>query len=197
MRVFIFILSVAALAIGLINQQIFAEGTYINAGVVVFKSGDAQITRADKSIKQTFKDDVLQQGDTIETKHGRLQFELSDGSQISLQPNTVYALEKYSYAAKQGGQSNLIAHLQKGGLRTQTGAICQQNPKSCQLRTQFGNINSQKAEFTVMYDAGLKLVANSGHVDVCNASGCLSASTGQTIKVKAANKPPQLASLDL
>jgi FecR protein len=194
MRVFIFILSVAALAIGLINQQLFAGGAIINAGVVVFKSGDAQVTRADKSIKQTFKDDVLQVGDTIETKNGRLQFELSDGSQISLQPNTVYALEKYSYTTK---PASLVATLQKGGLRTQTGAICQQNPKNCQLRTQFGNINSQKAEFTVMYEAGLKLTANSGQVDVCNESGCLSASAGQTITVKAANKPPQLASLAL
>jgi hypothetical protein len=76
-----------------VSQLAFAQ----SAGTVTFKIGDVSITHNDKTITQAVKNDPLNAGDTIETKDGRLQLALIDGGKVSLQPNTIYRINKYEF----------------------------------------------------------------------------------------------------
>ena len=89
----------------MMSQITFAQ----SAGKVTFKIGDVTITHTDKTIIQAVKNDPLNAGDTIETRDGRLQLALIDGGKVSLQPNTIYKINKYEFSGKEDGNlKNLV-----------------------------------------------------------------------------------------
>ena len=113
-----------------ISQLAFAKA----AGTVTFKTGNATITRTDKSVTQATKDAKLNAGDTIETKDGRLQLALIDGGKVSLQPNTIYKINKYEFSGKEDGSEYAFTELIKGGLRTVSGLVGHKNRDRYQLK---------------------------------------------------------------
>ncbi len=163
------------------------------AGSVTFKMGDATITHADKTVTQAAKNDALNAGDTIETKDGRLQLALIDGGKVSLQPNTIYKINKYEFASgKEDGTEYGFTELIKGGLRTVSGLIGHKNRDRYQLKTAVATIGIRGTEFSVNFnDNNLLMTTNHGSVDVCNAGGCLNAVTGQSIEVAGAGASPK------
>ena len=177
-----------------ISQLAFAKA----AGTVTFKTGNATITRTDKSVTQATKDAKLNAGDTIETKDGRLQLALIDGGKVSLQPNTIYKINKYEFSGKEDGSEYAFTELIKGGLRTVSGLIGHKNRDRYQLKTTAATIGIRGTEFTVNFnDNTLIMTTNHGSVDVCNDGGCLNATTGQSIIVVGggAPKPSKKAAL--
>ena len=163
------------------------------AGSVTFKVGDVTITHADKTVVQAVKNAELNAGDTIETKDGRLQLALIDGGKVSLQPNTIYKINKYEFASgKEDGSEYGFTELIKGGLRTISGLIGHKNRDHYQLKTAVATIGIRGTEFTVNFnDNNLLMTTNHGSVDVCNAGGCLNAITGQTIEVAGVGASPK------
>ena len=163
------------------------------AGSVTFKVGDVTITHADKMVVQAVKNAELNAGDTIETKDGRLQLALIDGGKVSLQPNTIYKINKYEFASgKEDGSEYGFTELIKGGLRTISGLIGHKNRDHYQLKTAVATIGIRGTEFTVNFnDNNLLMTTNHGSVDVCNAGGCLNAITGQTIEVAGVGASPK------
>ena len=163
------------------------------AGSVTFKIGDVTITHADKTVVQAAKNAELNAGDTIETKDGRLQLALIDGGKVSLQPNTIYKINKYEFASgKEDGSEYGFTELIKGGLRTISGLIGHKNRDHYQLKTAVATIGIRGTEFTVNFnDNNLLMTTNHGSVDVCNAGGCLNAITGQTIEVAGMGAAPK------
>ena len=159
-------------------------------GTVTFKTGDATITHTDKTVVQAIKDAELNAGDTVETKEGRLQLALIDGGKVSLQPNTIYKINKYEFSGKEDGTEYAFTELIKGGLRTVSGLVGHKNRDRYQLKTTAATIGIRGTEFTVNFnDNVLIMTTNHGSVDVCNQAGCLNATTGQTIKVVGGGKP--------
>ena len=177
---------------GLLATQVaFAQ----SAGTVTFATGDASIVRADKSVVKAAKNDAVNAGDTIETKTGRLQLSLIDGGKVSLQPNTVYKINKYEFSGKEDGSEYAFTELVKGGLRTISGLIGHKNRDRYQLKTAVATIGIRGTEFTVNYiDNQFLMTTNHGSVDVCNASGCLNAVTGQSIAVAGVGAAPKPSS---
>ena len=160
------------------------------AGTVTFKTGDATITHADKTVTPAAKNAELNAGDTVETKDGRVQLALIDGGKVSLQPNTIYKINKYEFTGKEDGSEYAFTELIKGGLRTVSGLVGHKNRDRYQLKTTAATIGIRGTEFTVNFDGNtLIMTTNHGSVDVCNQGGCLNATTGQTIKVVGGGKP--------
>ena len=161
-----------------------------NAGSVTFKTGDATITHADKSVTPAAKNAELNAGDTVETKDGRVQLSLIDGGKVSLQPNTIYKINKYEFTGKEDGSEYAFTELIKGGLRTISGLVGHKNRDRYQLKTTAATIGIRGTEFTVNFnDNVLIMTTNHGSVDVCNQGGCLNAITGQSIVVTGGGAP--------
>ena len=159
-------------------------------GSVTFKTGDATITHADKSVVQAAKNTELNAGDTVETKDGRLQLALIDGGKVSLQPNTIYKINKYEFSGKEDGSEYAFTELIKGGLRTVSGLVGHKNRDRYQLKTTAATIGIRGTEFTVNFNDNILLMTtNHGSVDVCNQAGCLNATTGQSIIVIGGGAP--------
>ena len=159
-------------------------------GSVTFKTGDATITHADKSVVQAAKNTELNAGDTVETKDGRLQLALIDGGKVSLQPNTIYKINKYEFSGKEDGTEYAFTELIKGGLRTVSGLVGHKNRDRYQLKTTAATIGIRGTEFTVNFNDNILLMTtNHGSVDVCNQAGCLNATTGQSIEVNVGGAP--------
>ena len=160
------------------------------AGTVTFKTGNVTITHTDKTVIPATKDAELNAGDTIETKDGRLQLALIDGGKVSLQPNTIYKINKYEFSGKEDGTEYAFTELIKGGLRTVSGLVGHKNRDRYQLKTTAATIGIRGTEFTVNFnDNTLIMTTNHGSVDVCNQGGCLNATTGQSIIVVGGGAP--------
>ena len=182
--------------IGLVITQIAfaADATPKSVGTVTFVTGDASIVRADKTVVKAVKNDALNAGDTIDTKTGRLQLSLIDGGKVSLQPNTIYKINKYEFTGKEDGSEYALTELVKGGLRTISGAIGHKNRDRYQLKTTVATIGIRGTEFTVNFnDNQLLMTTNHGSVDVCNAGGCLNALSGQSIGVGGLGLAPKMS----
>ena len=159
-------------------------------GSVTFKTGDATITHADKTVTAAVKNAELNAGDTIETKDGRVQLSLIDGGKVSLQPNTIYKINKYEFSGKEDGTEYAFTELIKGGLRTVSGLVGHKNRDRYQLKTTAATIGIRGTEFTVNFNDNILLMTtNHGSVDVCNQAGCLNAITGQSIIVVGGGAP--------
>jgi hypothetical protein len=185
----LFFIKTSVFAIALMISQFAFAG---QAGTVTYKTGDVSIIRADKTIKQAAKNDALNAGDTIETKDGRLQLALIDGGRVSLQPNTIYKINKYEFSGKEDGTEYGFTELIKGGLRTISGLIGHKNRDRYQLKTAVATIGIRGTEFTVNFnDNNLLMTTNNGSVDVCNSAGCLNAMTGQSIEVIGVGAKPK------
>ncbi len=187
-----FLIKTGVLVWSLLFSQFAFAG---QAGTVTFKTGDATITRADKTVIKAEKNVALNAGDTVETKDGRLQLSLIDGGKVSLQPNTIYRINKYEFSGKEDGTEYGFTELIKGGLRTISGLIGHKNRDRYQLKTAVATIGIRGTEFTVNFnDNQLLMTTNHGSVDVCNAGGCLNAITGQSIIVNGVGAAPKPSS---
>ncbi len=164
-------------------------------GSVIFKSGDVSVTHEDKSIISAEKNLPLNTGDTIETREGRVQFSLIDGGKVSLQPNSIFKINKYEFYGKEDGSEFAFMELIKGGLRTITGLVGHKNRERYQLKTAVATIGIRGTEFTVNFnDNQFLMTTNHGSVDVCGTGGnCLNAVTGQSIAVSGAGGSPKFS----
>jgi FecR protein len=182
-----FLLKASVIAVAAVfSQGIFAKP----AGNITFKSGDVSITRADKTVIKAEKNVVLNEGDTIETKNGRIQLAFIDGGKVSLQPNTIYKINKFEFSGKEDGTEYNFTELVKGGLRTISGLIGHKNRDHYQVKTVVATIGIRGTEYTAYFDSALTMTTNHGSVDVCALTGgCLNALTGQTIVVTPGSAP--------
>ena len=180
LKAYVFVIAMA------ISQLAFAKAV----GTVTFKIGNATITNTDRTVIPATKDAELNAGDTIETKDGRLQLALIDGGKVSLQPNTIYKINKYEFSGKEDGSEYAFTELIKGGLRTISGLVGHKNRDRYQLKTTAATIGIRGTEFTANFDGNtLIMTTNHGSVDVCNEGGCLNAITGQSIVVTVGGAP--------
>lgn len=181
--------------VGLVVSQVaFAASLQAKpAGTVTFVTGGVNIVHADKTAAPAVKNAALNEGDAIETNNGRLQLSLIDGGKVSLQPNTIYKINKYEFASgKEDGSEYAFTELIKGGLRTVSGLIGHKNRDRYQLKTAVATIGIRGTEFTVNFnDNQLLMTTNHGSVDVCNQGGCLNAVTGQSIAVAGIGAAPK------
>ena len=98
----------------------FAAG----AGTVTHLSGTLSAQRADGSVRILSQKSEVQNGDTLTTQRESFaQINFTDGSSVTLRPNSVMKIERYSFEEKKPQADGIVIRILRGGLRSVTGLI--------------------------------------------------------------------------
>lgn len=161
------------------------------AAKVEFAVGGVTATGADGRSRALSKGAEINSGDTIQTADGRAQVRFSDGGYISLQPNTEFKVEDYSFSGKADGSEKGFFNLVKGGLRAITGAIGHTNKQAYRVNTPVATIGIRGTEFLAQYDTKLLVKVGDGAVYMVNQGGDIILFKGQTGEVGSSGSKPQ------
>ncbi|MEO8630031.1 MAG: FecR family protein [Betaproteobacteria bacterium] len=137
----------------------------------------------------------VRQGDTIDTRTGRVQLRFTDGAYMSLQPGTLFRIDQYSFSGVADGSERGFFSLLKGGLRTISGLVGRTNKKNYQIKTTIATIGIRGTEYTVSYDGIARGAVGEGEIAVCNLGGCLYVASGQSYFVADAKTKPTLSTV--
>lgn len=107
----------------------------IQAGRIDFTTGEPVAVSSDGRERQLRRGEEIVVGDRISTRSGRAQVSFTDGSFVSLQPNTEFAIDEYNFKGKNDGSEKGVFSLFKGALRTITGIIGRGNRDAYSMRT--------------------------------------------------------------
>ena len=114
------------------------------AGVVVASRGETSTSEGSLS-----QGDSVVAGDVIVTSDKSfVVIQFSDGSKVTVRPNSTVKIEEYSYSGDDGDVAEL--NLIEGGLRIITGAMTKTNPESYTLNTPVALMGVRGTEFAVM-----------------------------------------------
>ena len=103
-----------------ISGGAFAAG----AGTVTHVSGSLTAQRADGSARILSQRSEVEPGDVLTTERDSYaQVNFTDGSSITLRPNSSVKVEAYSFSKDKPQADNMFLRLVKGGLRTVTGLV--------------------------------------------------------------------------
>ncbi len=128
------------------------------AGTVVFAKGEVTAERAPPVALA--KGDTVEDDDTIATgEASRAQLLMIDGTKIALRPSSRLRIEEYSYtppaaATVSASEDESSLRLLKGGFRTITGAIGQDDPDEYEVRTPVGVLGIRGTDYTAVFCNG-------------------------------------------
>lgn len=180
----------AVMVATLFSGQALAE----TAGRVTFITGDVVAISSDGNRRTLTKSDLVNSGERLETGKGRLQIRFTDGSFISLQPNTVFGLDNYTFARAKPKEGSLLFSFIRGGMRTVSGAIGKVNRANYTVKTPVGTIGIRGTGYVATQEPNgrLLLTVNKGMVNVSNDFGNSNIQAGQTFQIEP-NKAPEPA----
>src|SRR5688572_19438076 len=123
----------------------------------------------------------LDAGDTVRTDaQGRAQLRFTDGSYISLQPNTDFAISEYRYDGKTDGSERSFFGLVRGAMRTVTGAIGRVNRNAYRVTTPTATvgIRGTGGVIQVLNDGSTLGIGTSGIWSLTNPPGSIAVPAG-------------------
>ncbi len=170
---------------------IYPVAGYSAAGRVEFATTGVTAVAADGSTRPLSKGATLEAGDLIKTMGGRAQIRFSDGGYVSLQPNTEFRIDEYSYDGKTDGSEKGFFSLVKGGLRAITGAIGHVNKKNYQVNTAVATIGIRGTEFLALLNETLEMTCGEGICVLFNDAGELVLYAGESGKAKSRGEAPE------
>src|SRR3954470_15763321 len=111
---------VGMLLFSAVSSAVLAAG----AGQVQHLSGTLSVQRADGSIRILSQKSDVNPGEVLTTqKDSYAQINFSDGSSMTMRPNTQMKLESYQFVQDKPQDDTAFFRLIKGGLRTVTGLV--------------------------------------------------------------------------
>ncbi|MCC5884963.1 MAG: FecR domain-containing protein [Gammaproteobacteria bacterium] len=144
------------------------------AGRVTVAVGLVEAVAANGDVRRLQRGDPVFESDTLRSgANGRAQLRFTDRSMLSLRPDTVLALEDYAFDAGNPAAGRQTLTLDRGGFRTQTGAIARANRSGYRVQTPVGVIGVRGTIFECHQEAGggLLVGANQGGVLVESSTG--------------------------
>lgn len=124
------------------------------AGTVMQLSGPLMVKKADGKVKLLAIKSEVEQGDTLLTeKQTYALIKLIDNSEITLQPNSSFVIEQFTYTAEQPEDDHAIFSLLKGGLRSVTGLLGKRNKERFEMKTPAATIGIRGTTFVASYVA--------------------------------------------
>lgn len=160
------------------------------AARVDFAVGNVVALGAAGSTRPLSKGAEVQPGETVSTRDGRAQLRFSDGSLVSLQPQSDFRVDSYRYAGQADGSEQGFFSLLKGGMRTITGLIGRTNKDNYRVTTNVATIGIRGTEYSITYGDGITVSTGEGQVMVCNGGGCLLLSSGESALVTTPTSQP-------
>jgi hypothetical protein len=188
-------LSSALIAIAL---AAFAVEVGATAGRVEFAFGGASIVGADGRTRSAVRGDELDTGDVVRTTDGRVHIRMSDGSYISLQPNTEFGIKNYRFEGKTDGTESAVYSLLKGAMRTVTGLVGRVNRSKYQIGTPTATVGIRGTGglIQILPDGATLVQGTSGIWFLANAAGSIDIPAGVSGLAPAdPRQPPQETSV--
>jgi hypothetical protein len=190
-----FRLNRSGMLLALISAAFAGEAAAATGGRVDFATPGATVAGTDGQPRPLAKGTEIGTGDTIRTDAvARAQIRFTDGSYVSLQPNTEFAIKDYNFAGKTDGSESGIFGLAKGAMRTVTGLIGRVNRNKYQITTPTATvgIRGTGGRIEVLLDGSTLIAGTSGIWVLSNPSGTLDIPAGTFGRAPAApNQPPQ------
>jgi hypothetical protein len=122
-----------------------------DVGLVKVSKGDVRIQRGDARLAATVGSTV-QPSDVIVTgADGSAGITFSDNSLVSVGPNSVFAIDKYSFDTTTH-VGEFEGNLKKGRLAAISGKMVKQSPESMKIRTPSAVMGVRGTEFLVQVD---------------------------------------------
>jgi hypothetical protein len=158
----------------------FAGEASAAAGRVDFATGGATVSGRDGQPRPLARGAELDSGDTVRTNAGRAQIRFTDGSYVSLQPNTDFAISDYRYDGKTDGSERGFYSLVKGAMRTVTGAIGRVNRNAYRVATPTATvgIRGTGGVIQVLSDGSTLVIGTSGIWSLTNPAGSIDVPAG-------------------
>lgn len=175
----------------------FAHTAMANTGRVDFTAGTVTVTDSNGGARQLAKGNEVKTGDRIVSEaSGRAQIRFSDGSYVSLQPNTDFSITNYAYDGKSDGLEKAFFNLVKGAMRTVTGLVGRRNRDAYQLSTPTATIGIRGTGgvISVATDGSTLVQGTSGVWTLTTAGGSLEIPAGRAGTATDPGKPPQQTS---
>ncbi|MCW5625374.1 MAG: FecR domain-containing protein [Burkholderiales bacterium] len=162
------------------------------AARVDFAIGNAVATGQDGKTRTLTKGAEVAQGDTVDTRDGRVQLRFVDGAFVSLQPQSQFRIDEFRFNGTPDGSEKGFFSLLKGGLRTITGLVGRVNKNAYQVSTTVATIGIRGTEYTIQYGKSVTGSVGEGEINVCNGGGCLGVGSGESYYVRAPDIAPVL-----
>lgn len=173
----------------------------VPAGQLMFSLGGVKAVDADGVGRRLRRGAKVFSGDTINTaSNGRAQVRFSDGSFVSLVPNTEFEIEDYAFG-EEAEEERGFFKLLKGGLRTLTGKIGKKFRKNYKLATPVATIGIRGTWLrAVLSDIDGHLDVSVGFdpddpsgIVITNDAGELELEQGESARVDSPDTPPERA----
>jgi len=163
------------------------------AGRVNFVVGEVSAISSDGNRRALMRGDLVNSGERLETGKGRLQIRFTDGSFISLQPNTVFGLDNYTFAKNKPNEGSLLFNFIRGGMRTVSGAIGKVNRTNYKVKTPVATIGIRGTGYAATQEPNgrLLLTVSKGMVNLANDFGNSNVPAGGTFQVLGGEAPKQ------
>lgn len=149
------------------------------AARVEFITGDGIALSRDGQARALAKGAEVAEGETVNTRNGRVQLRFSDGAFVSLQPQSQFRIDEYHFGGRADGSERGFFSLLQGGLRTITGLVGRTNKRNYQVSTAVATIGIRGTEYTASYGDGMSGAVGEGEIVVCNAGGCINVTNGE------------------
>ena len=164
------------------------------AGKVAFAIGDVTIENPGGARSGIKRGAVLESGDTVVTGRGRAQLRFTDGSFVSLQPESSFQIEDYNYETKEQSNDRSVFNLFRGGLRTITGLIGKRSRGVYRVNTPVATIGIRGTAYTMALqpDGALALECADGTIFAANDGGTTFFNAGEVGVVLNQFTVPQL-----
>ncbi|WP_415881930.1 FecR domain-containing protein [Neptuniibacter sp. QD34_54] len=122
------------------------------AGHVLLSVGSntAQLPKSDVRLLKR-KSEIYSLDSIATGSKGRLQIRFTDGSRLSLRPDTLFNVEEYRFSESNPKDGKSVYRLLKGGLRTLTGAISDNNKENYKVHTPIATIGVRGTHYTLFY----------------------------------------------
>ena len=188
-----FRLNRSGLMLALISAA-FASQAGAAAGRTEFTIGGVTVAGRDGVQRPLARGTDLDNGDVVRTNNGRAQIRFTDGSYVSLQPNTEFGIREYRYENKADGSERGFFGLLKGAMRTVTGAIGRINRDRYQIATPTATvgIRGTGGVIQVQDDGSTLVIGTSGIWSLTNPAGSVDVPAGTSALAPSdPNQPPQ------
>jgi len=110
--------------------------------VALDESGESRKLKRQSSV---FKSDTV-----VTSNKGRVQIRFTDGSMLSLRPDTRYLIREYQFDPAEPDEGKAIYKLIKGGMRTITGEIGKVNRENYKVETVVATIGIRGTDYEVV-----------------------------------------------
>lgn len=193
--------------------SVMGSAAFAAAGTVEHLSGSLSVQRADGTSSILARNSPVNPGDVLTTEQeSYAQINFSDGSSITLRPNTSVKVEAYNFNRDQPQGDNSFLRLVKGGMRTVTGLIGRRgNQDAYKIGTNQATIGIRGSSGDTLdcsegcpgvtptsgkLPQGLYHATHTGAYIVQNDGGSVLVNPGQTAYVKDASTAPTILAKD-